>query len=289
MTATRRKRRRQIATPGGSGGPTPRPFRTRTAAGPSSSSSTRWTGTGSRRPCGRVRGDREEPGQRRVRRSRPRASPRPAPPRRRPRLHAGARPITARERRSATRARRRYPLDGFAHYVGTTTTAGCAATRPTRSSRSRPSAADRRASAPARRGRRISGSSRSRHPTVRCSARCSAARRRRTAIDSPALAEVLASADVPNIYLKVAGLHYSPRAAGTIRGRMRSRCSPALAEAFGPGGSAGAPTSPRRRDTPRSVSRSRLCGPLSVPDAADLRLVLGGTLLRLLATGHASG
>jgi predicted TIM-barrel fold metal-dependent hydrolase len=109
-------------------------------------------------------------------------------------------------------------------------------------------------------------------------------------LDSPGLAEVLASAAVPNILLKVSGLHYvSARAwdfpwPDAVAGLER------LHDAYGPdrlcwGSDFPACTRYTTFRQTLEVLRSH-CPFLS---AADLRLILGENLRRLLASGQAVG
>ena len=109
-------------------------------------------------------------------------------------------------------------------------------------------------------------------------------------LDSPGLAEVLASAAVPNILLKVSGLHYvSARAwdfpwPDAVAGLER------LHDAYGPHRlcwGSDFPACTRYTTFRQSLEVLRSHCPFLSP--ADLRLILGENLRALLASGQARG
>ena len=129
-----------------------------------------------------------------------------------------------------------------------------------------------------------------RHPSVPVLCHSLGGVRAEEGVDSEGLAEVVASAGVPNIYIKVAGFHYcSERGwdypwadAGAILGR--------IFEAYGPDRlcwGSDFPASTRFCTFRQSLEVVRTHCPFFGPQ--DLRLVLGETLRRLLTTGQPPG
>jgi predicted TIM-barrel fold metal-dependent hydrolase len=104
--------------------------------------------------------------------------------------------------------------------------------------------------------------------------------------DSPALHDVLASADVRNIYIKVAGLHYSSARAWDYPWEDAIAVLARIAEAYGPARlcwGSDFPASTRFTTYRQSLEVVRQHCPFFTE--ADLRLVLGGTLQAILARG----
>jgi L-fuconolactonase len=103
-------------------------------------------------------------------------------------------------------------------------------------------------------------------------------------VDSPALREVLASADIGNIYIKVAGLHYCSARGWDYPWPDATAILERIAEAFGPGRlcwGSDFPASTRYTTFRQSIEVVRTHCPFF--DADDLRLVLGGTLRAILS------
>jgi L-fuconolactonase len=109
-------------------------------------------------------------------------------------------------------------------------------------------------------------------------------------VDSPELAEVLASAAVPSIYLKVAGLHYCSAQGWNHPWPDAIAALARLFDAYGPyrlcWGS-DFPASTRYCTFRQSLEAVRTHCPFFTPE--DRRLVLGETLLHVLTTGQAAG
>ena len=166
----------------------------------------------------------------------------------------GARPTTARERGQAARARRPYPIAGFTHYVEDRNDGWL---RSDEAEEVFALAAERRLIVSLGAALRGRGSAAARRPPsdvpVLCHTSAASGGRGRFG----GLAEVMASAAVPNIYLKVAGLHDTSAAGWDYPWPDVSRCSGASSTPTGRRGSAGARIFPPRRGTPPSASRSR--------------------------------
>ncbi len=130
----------------------------------------------------------------------------------------------------------------------------------------------------------------SRHPDVPVLCHILGGARAENGIDSADLAEVLASAAIPNVYLKVAGLHYTSARPWDYPWPDVIELFARLVEAYGPARlcwGSDFPASTRYCTFRQSIEAVRAhCTFLS---AADLRLVLGETMLGLLASGQASG
>jgi L-fuconolactonase len=103
-------------------------------------------------------------------------------------------------------------------------------------------------------------------------------------VDSPALREVLASADVESIYIKVAGFHYCSARAWDYPWPDAAALLERIADAFGPGRlcwGSDFPASTRYTTFRQSLEVVRMHCPFF--DWDDLRLVLGGTLRAILS------
>jgi L-fuconolactonase len=103
-------------------------------------------------------------------------------------------------------------------------------------------------------------------------------------VDSPALLEVLASADIPNIYVKVAGLHYCSARSWDYPWPDAVAALERIAEAFGPERlcwGSDFPASTRFTTYRQSLEVVRSHCPFFGEN--DLRLVLGGTLSGILS------
>jgi L-fuconolactonase len=103
-------------------------------------------------------------------------------------------------------------------------------------------------------------------------------------VDSPALREVLASADVESIYVKVAGLHYSSARGWDYPWSDAVAVLERIAEAFGPERlcwGSDFPASTRFTTFRQSLEVVQSHCPFFGED--DLRLVLGGTLSGILS------
>jgi predicted TIM-barrel fold metal-dependent hydrolase len=115
-----------------------------------------------------------------------------------------------------------------------------------------------------------------RHPSVPVLCHALGVVKAADGLDSPALAEVVASAAVPNIYIKACGFHYSSARPWDHPWPDAVAVFERLFDAYGP---------------------KRLCWGSDFPastryttfSAADLRLVLGENLRGLLATGQTGG
>lgn len=125
-----------------------------------------------------------------------------------------------------------------------------------------------------------------RHPTVPILCQTLGGAMASDGPDSPALDDVLASADVPNIYLKVAGLHYSSARGWDYPWTDAIAVLERIAAAFGPARlcwGSDFPASTRFTTYRQSLEVVREHCPFF--SEADLRLVLGGTLQAILARG----
>jgi predicted TIM-barrel fold metal-dependent hydrolase len=129
----------------------------------------------------------------------------------------------------------------------------------------------------------------SRHPSVPVLCHILGGARAEDGTDSADLAEVLASSAVPNVYLKVAGLHYMSARPWDYPWRAVIELFARLFEAYGPARlcwGSDFPASTRYCTFRQSIEAVRTHCPFLTP--ADLRLVLGETMLGLLATGQAA-
>jgi predicted TIM-barrel fold metal-dependent hydrolase len=128
-----------------------------------------------------------------------------------------------------------------------------------------------------------------RHPSVPILCQTLGGVRADEGVDSPGLAEVLASADVPNIHIKVAGFHYASARGWDYPWSDSIAVLAHIAEAFGPERlcfGSDFPASTRfctfRQTLAAVQEHCAFFGP------QDLALVLGGTLGRLLDEHDAS-
>jgi predicted TIM-barrel fold metal-dependent hydrolase len=129
-----------------------------------------------------------------------------------------------------------------------------------------------------------------RHPSVPVLCHALGVFRAAEGLDSPGLAEVLASAAVPNIMLKLSGLHYVSARAWDYPWPDALAALERIHDAYGParlcwGSDFPAATRYTTFRQTLEVVRSH-CPFLS---AADLRLILGENLRGLLADGRAAG
>jgi L-fuconolactonase len=128
-----------------------------------------------------------------------------------------------------------------------------------------------------------------RHPGVPVLCQTLGGVRAADGVDSPGLAEVVASADVPNIYLKVAGFHYSSERGWDYPWLDAVAVLSRLFHAYGPGRlcwGSDFPASTRFCTFRQSLEVVRTHCPFFTPQ--DLRLVLGEALQSVLATGRAT-
>jgi len=129
----------------------------------------------------------------------------------------------------------------------------------------------------------------SRHPSVPVLCHILGGARAEHGIGSADFAEIAASAAVPNIYLKVAGLHYTSERPWDYPWLDVIALFSRLFEAYGPARlcwGSDFPASTRYCTFRQSLEAIRSHCPFLTP--SDLRLVLGDTMARLLATGQAA-
>jgi predicted TIM-barrel fold metal-dependent hydrolase len=129
-----------------------------------------------------------------------------------------------------------------------------------------------------------------RHPSVPVLCHILGGARAQDGVDSADLAEVVASAAVPNVYLKVAGLHYTSERPWDYPWLDVIALFARLFDAYGPAKfcwGSDFPASTRFCTFRQSIEAVRTHCTFLTP--ADLRLVLGQTMLDLLATGQTAG
>jgi predicted TIM-barrel fold metal-dependent hydrolase len=129
-----------------------------------------------------------------------------------------------------------------------------------------------------------------RHPSVPVLCHSLGGVRAAEGADSPALAELIASAAVANIYLKAAGLHYASGRGWDHPWPDAVAVLEQLVEAYGPSRvcwGSDFPASTRFCTYRQSLEVVRSHCPFFSP--AELRLVLGETLRGILASGQAPG
>jgi predicted TIM-barrel fold metal-dependent hydrolase len=129
-----------------------------------------------------------------------------------------------------------------------------------------------------------------RHPNVPVLCHALGVFRAAEGLDSPGLAEVLASAAVPNILLKVSGLHYVSARAWDYPWPDALAALERIHDAYGPTRlcwGSDFPAATRYTTFRQTLEVVRSHCPFFSP--ADLRLILGENLRRLLAGGRAAG
>jgi L-fuconolactonase len=129
-----------------------------------------------------------------------------------------------------------------------------------------------------------------RHPTVPVLCNSLGGVHSAAGADAEGLVEVLASAEVASIYLKVAGFHYASARGWDYPWPDACAALERLAEAYGPGRlcwGSDFPASTRFCTFRQSLEVVRTHCPFFGLD--DLRLVLGGTLRGILAAGRGQG
>jgi L-fuconolactonase len=122
-----------------------------------------------------------------------------------------------------------------------------------------------------------------RHPSVPILCQTLGGVRAEQGLDSPGLNDVLASAEVPNIYIKVAGFHYASARGWDYPWTDATAVLARIFEAFGPGRlcfGSDFPASTRFCTFQQTLSAVQEHCSFFAPQ--DLVLVLGGTLGRLL-------
>jgi L-fuconolactonase len=184
----------------------------------------------------------------------------------------------------------RYPLTGFTHYVEDRNDGWLRGEEADRLFRL---AAERRLIASIGAGPAWQADLRElarRHPSVPVLCHILGGARAEGGVGSEDLAEVLASAAVPNVYLKVAGLHYLAQRPWDYPWPDVIEVFARLCEAYGPTRlcwGSDFPASTRFCTFRQSLEVVRSHCPFLTP--AELGLVLGETMLGLLAIGQAAG
>ncbi len=129
-----------------------------------------------------------------------------------------------------------------------------------------------------------------RHPSVPVLCHALGVIRAAEGLDSPGLADVLASAAVPNVYIKVCGFHYCAARDWDYPWPDAVAALERIHDAYGPARlcwGSDFPASTRYCTFRQSLEVVRSHCPFL--DADELALVLGGNLRGLLATGQAGG
>ncbi len=129
-----------------------------------------------------------------------------------------------------------------------------------------------------------------RHPSVPVLCHALGVVKAAEGLDSPGLAQVIASAAVPNIYIKVSGFHYSSARPWNYPWPDAVAVLERIFDAYGPHRlcwGSDFPASTRYTTFRQSLEVVRSHCPFF--SAADRRLVLGETLRGLLQTGQATG